>query len=808
MRIRQARLAVIVAAAVLLLVPPGAAAAGEAADYPEFPYPATDYQEQLRGQFHFSPRAGWMNDINAPLYYEGRYHLFFQHNPHGLQWDTMHWGHATSPDMVHWTQQPIALEPGVHPGNLFSGGGVVDTADTSGLAAGGHAPIVVFTGTDGVRVNYSTDGARTFQPYDGGRPVIDLPANSRDPKVFWHAVSRQWILVVWSDAGGNGVRIYSSPDLLHWAFRSRYAASWLFECPDMFPLPVDGTGEVKWVLSDAAGEYVVGSFDGTSFVADSPEPQSMDHGRTGFTGTFYAPLTFANLPDDRIVQMAWMPGNHGGTWTGNASFPVQLGLRRYPEGLRVTRTPVAELAALRGATTTWTGPVVTPDGEGDPLRGADGDTYELTAEFDVAASTAERFGFQLHVRADGGYDRAVLYDREAGTLDGVPMPAVDGKVRVQLLVDRGQLEVFGDGGRVSITDNVDFDGAPASRGLRTVAEGGSVRVTSLRMTSLASAWGDGQPTLGGNLRGPWHAVGGSWHDAPDGKRGDADGDGFYLSDQSGTDFTYEADVRLDTAAAAAITFRASPDARRHYTVNVDAAGLVKLWRPGRDIAVHPAPIARNRFYHVRVVAEGARFRVFLDHGQEPVIDAVDDAYASGLFGVNVFAGGAVISEVNVGAAGFRTGLDGPWAPVAGSWTVPGAGLQGRRTGDGFDLSATRATDFRYEGDVRILAGRAAGLTFRASADATGHYTASLDTEGYVKLWRPGRDIAVHPAPIIAGRTYHLAVVAAGRRIQVFLDHGADPVIDAVDDTYAAGLTGVNVFDGVATMQDVMLSDQT
>lgn len=130
-RTRALVLAMVVLMSMLVRPTPGSA--GEVPEYPEFPYQPTDYAENLRGQFHFSPRGGWMNDINAPLYHDGVYHLFFQHNPHGLNWDTMHWGHATSPDLVHWTQKPIALEPGVHPGDLWSGSGVVDTANTAGL---------------------------------------------------------------------------------------------------------------------------------------------------------------------------------------------------------------------------------------------------------------------------------------------------------------------------------------------------------------------------------------------------------------------------------------------------------------------------------------------------------------------------------------------------------------------------------------------------------------------------------------------------------------------------------------------------
>ncbi|MFC7615124.1 glycoside hydrolase family 32 protein [Actinokineospora soli] len=470
-----------------MLLSPPASVAGTAPDYAEFPYSHTEYTEPNRGRFHFSPRGGWMNDINAPLYHNGLYHVFFQHYPHGLAWGTMHWGHATSPDLVHWTQKPIALEPGVHPGDLWSGAGVVDSANTAGLRTGTEDPIVLFTGTNGVRIAYSTDGGRTFQSHNGGTPVVTPPGTSRDPKVFWHQPTNRWVMAIWSDNGGNGVEIYTSPDLVQWTWRSRFAAPWFYECPDLFPLALDGDpGQVRWVLADAEGEYVVGSFNGTAFTTDWTAPQRMDQGVTSFdNGTFYAGLTFNHMPDGRVVQMAWQPSNRGSTWTGNATFPAELGLKTFPDGVRVTRWPVAEIAGLRTSTQNWSNATVTPTS--DPLAGTTADTYELTATF--ALGTATSFGLRLHTRPDGTYDKAVTYDRVAQTLNGKPLAPVGGQVSVRVLVDRGQLAVFGNGGRLSLSDNVDFD--PAALGLSAFAVGGSVQLVSATLHRLGSAWGAG-----------------------------------------------------------------------------------------------------------------------------------------------------------------------------------------------------------------------------------------------------------------------------------------------------------------------------
>ena len=448
-----------------------------------FEYPQTAYDEPYRGQFHFSSRSGWLNDPNGCLYYRGTYHLFFQHHPYGLEWGEMHWGHATSPDLVHWTQQPIALTPQRHAGDLWSGNGVVDTDDASGLRDGDDDPILLFSGINGITVHYSTDGARTFHSYRDGQPVSAPPGISRDPKVFRHGDG--WAMVIWSDrdpAGrDHGVDILTSPDLLTWTFRSRFAAPWLFECPDLFPLDVDG--RTHWVLTGANGAYVVGDFDGERFRTDWVAPVRMDHGLATPEGTFYAGQTFSHVPDGRTIQMAWQPGNRGSIWTGNMTFPVTLALRAYPQGLRVVRTPIAEIASLRTGTTTLTNVPVT-----GPLAVGCADTYEISATFDVRGATAGEFGLRLHTRADGSCDRAVGYDLQDQRLYGHPLAPADGTVTMRVLVDRGQLEIFGNDGELSVSDNVDLDSAPASQGIEVYAGGGAVRLASLVLYPLRSAW--------------------------------------------------------------------------------------------------------------------------------------------------------------------------------------------------------------------------------------------------------------------------------------------------------------------------------
>jgi len=622
--------------------------AGTPQDYPEFPYPATNYQEDNRGQYHFSSRGGWINDVNAPLYYDGVYHLYYQHNPHGLQWDTMHWGHATSTDLVHWKQQAIALEPGVHPGNLFSGGGVVDTKNVSGLKDGDKDPIIVYSGTNGVTVFYSNDGGYTFKTYDEGRPVAVPQGTSRDPKVFWHEETQRWGMVVYSDHGGNGVDFYTSENLLDWTFASRFHADWLYECPDMVAMPLDGKrNKTKWVLSDASGEYVVGDFDGTTFRTDWTGPQKFNQGQTDGGGSYYAGLTFTNMPDDRIVSMAWQPGNSGTIWTGNMTFPVEMKLRTVDGAPRVVSTPVKEIKNLRTETRTFTNRTLGAPAARSLLKDIEADTYEIDAEFRLLNNKDTRFGFRIGTGANGWYDYELTYDSAARTLNGVPMAPIDDRVKVRLLVDRGQLEIYGNDGRVYQSLNVNFDSMPGGDNVELFVDG-RVHLERLTFHELGSIWG-GESTLNHNLDGQWYVDSGSWSDTPGGKKGTSGGDAFYLNTQSGDNFTYEADLRLDSGVAAAITFRSNRDATRHYTANIDSgAKVVKLWRPGRDIATYPVDVQLGRTYHLKVVADGPRLRVYLDGGAEPIIDAVDDTIPSGQFGLNIFFGTAVIQNVRVG----------------------------------------------------------------------------------------------------------------------------------------------------------------
>lgn len=209
----------------------------------------TDYNETFRPQFHFTARKNWLNDPNGLFYYRGMYHLFFQHNPFGLEWGNMTWGHAISPDLVHWQQLPNALEPDSL-GTMFSGSAVVDWENTTGFQQGEHPPIVlIYTAAGNTSpaskgkpftqcLAYSIDGGSSWQKYPGNPVMECIRPENRDPKVIWHPSSHRWIMTLYLE--GNEFAFFSSPDLKTWSPLHSLFAPESIECPDFFEIPLVG----------------------------------------------------------------------------------------------------------------------------------------------------------------------------------------------------------------------------------------------------------------------------------------------------------------------------------------------------------------------------------------------------------------------------------------------------------------------------------------------------------------------------------------------------------------------------------------
>jgi fructan beta-fructosidase len=297
------------------------------------------YSESNRPQFHFSTRRGWINDPNGLVYFNGEYHLFYQHNPYEADWENMHWGHAVSKDLLHWDELNDALYPDSL-GTIFSGSAVIDKDNTAGW--GKNTMVALYT-TAGKRmqqnVAYSVNGGRSFTKYNGN-PIL---GPDRDPKVFWYAPSKTWVMVLYNE---NYIAIYNSNNLKHWEYKSKIKG--FFECPELFELAVDGNPSNKrWVMYGASGTYMIGSFDGSDF-----KPLS---GKYFYTwGAQYAAQTFNNTPDNKRVQMGWgrieqrgMPFNH------IMLFPNEISLRTTREGIRLFCEPIPDIKKLHAKEYSW-----------------------------------------------------------------------------------------------------------------------------------------------------------------------------------------------------------------------------------------------------------------------------------------------------------------------------------------------------------------------------------------------------------------------------------------------------------------------
>jgi fructan beta-fructosidase len=484
------------------------------------------YTEPYRPQFHFSPSTGWLNDPNGLVYYDGEYHLFYQHVPVEPAVQVPHWGHAVSTDLVHWQHLPIALYPDAI-GAIWSGSAVVDWENTSGFQTGDEKVLVAFfTHRDDANLQqqsiaYSNDRGRSWLKYDGN-PMIPNPdiADFRDPKVFWHAPSSHWVMAV---VAGKRVLFYTSPDLKTWTFASEFGARQgsqrgVWECPDLFELPVDGDPQnKKWVLiisvahqespEEPATQVFVGHFDGTTFTNDAPpeEIRWLDWGSDNYAG-----VTFSDIPsqDGRRILIGWMShwwharDTPTSPWCGAMTVPRELTLRTDADGSpRLASSPVAELRAIRRRHLAIDEQVVSESTSLTVAGDIRGGAFEAVLEFDLGS--ASEFGVSLTNRAGDqtivGYDvenETLFVDRRAsGEVDfhalfgahtqEAPLP-LDSELELHILVDWSSIEVFANDGNAVITDLIYPRGEINTLGL--YAKGGSVNLIKSDIWELASTW--------------------------------------------------------------------------------------------------------------------------------------------------------------------------------------------------------------------------------------------------------------------------------------------------------------------------------
>ena len=444
------------------------------------------YRERHRPQFHFTAQRGWNNDPNGLVFHDGEYHLFYQHNPYGCTWGNMHWAHAVSTDLVHWRELGDALYPD-RLGTVFSGSGVVDVHNTAGFRTGDEQVMVcIYTSAGSTSaesegqpctqsVAYSNDCGRSWLAYAGNPVLGHVVAHNRDPKVIWHEPSGRWVMALYLDQ--HDYALFTSPDLKTWTRAGDVRLPGCTECPDLFELPLDGDpGHTRWVFWGADGSYLVGTFDGTQF---QPEGKVL----AGYAGgNAYAAQTWSHIPSDdgRRIQIAWlradvpgMPFNQGMT------FPCELTLQSTRDGARLFFRPVREIETLYDRTHRWHDLTVGP---GDaPLADVTGDLFDIRVE--CTPPDAGTFGLVVRgvpISYDAG-------ERELSCLDhSATLQPDGGRIRLQVLVDRTSIEIFGNGGRVYMPIGVVLQ--DDDRSLHLASRRGSTKVHDLEVRRLRPAW--------------------------------------------------------------------------------------------------------------------------------------------------------------------------------------------------------------------------------------------------------------------------------------------------------------------------------
>lgn len=444
-------------------------------------------KESFRPVYHHTPAYGWMNDPNGMFYKDGLYHLYFQYNPYGSVWGNMHWGHSTSTDLMHWKFEGCAIVPDAW-GAIFSGSCVVDHENTAGF--GKEAVVAFYTSAKSTpwgdiqmqSMAYSLDNGKTFTKYEGNPILTSSEKDFRDPKVFWYAPGKHWVMIL---AVGQHMEIYSSVNLKEWKKESEFGAmqgahGGVWECPDLVEIPVEGTREKKWVLicnlnpggpfGGSAAQYFVGSFDGKKFVNESPtQTKWMDWGKDN-----YATVTWNNAPDGRCIALGWMSNwqyaNNVPTRQYRSANTLARDLTLYREGQEVylKSTPSVEVKKARGKKVSIPSFKVSEKHEIVNLFEEKQGAYEVEIVIQNAGASKIAFcllndkGEKVSMYYDLNRKQFVMDRSESGTVDfSKDFPAVtvapvnvDKELTLRLFVDRSSIEAFGEDGKFVMTNLV------------------------------------------------------------------------------------------------------------------------------------------------------------------------------------------------------------------------------------------------------------------------------------------------------------------------------------------------------------------
>ena len=444
--------------------------------------------EVYRPQIHFSPETNWVNDPNGMVYHKGVYHLFYQHHPYSSVWGPMHWGHATSRDLISWKHQPIAIYPD-STGTIFSGSAVVDKNNTSGFGKKGQAPLVaIYTSHNhkgekegrsdfqNQSIAYSNDEGKTWIKYSGN-PVLKNPGitDFRDPKVMWYEPKKKWVMTL---ATKDRITFYSSPDLKKWSKESEFgkevgAHGGVWECPDLFTL--DDNGKKVWVLivsinpggpnKGSATQYFIGDFNGKTFTPSHTDTRWIDYGPDNYAG-----ITWSNT-GNRKIFLGWMSNwlyaqvVPTETWRNAMTIPRELKIKHVGKDIFIASLPVSELSRLQSQ------PVSISNLKINNRIDIAGKTGKVTLPCRINLSIDTIKDFSLIVSNDEGEELIIGFDKQhnqyfinrtkSGKIDfqkefaarhTAPRFTNNNKMNISLIIDVSSVELFADDGLSVMTE--------------------------------------------------------------------------------------------------------------------------------------------------------------------------------------------------------------------------------------------------------------------------------------------------------------------------------------------------------------------
>ncbi len=474
------------------------------------------YHEKHRPQIHFSPKAHWMNDPNGMVFMNGTYHLFFQYYPDSTVWGPMHWGHATSSNLLNWKEEEIALYPDSL-GYIFSGSAVVDKNNTAGF--GKDALVAIFTYHDAAgekagRDNYQTqglahsnDGGKTWTKYENN-PVLHNPGikDFRDPKLSWYEETKKWIMTL---ATKDRISFYSSPDLKNWTKESEFGESvgahgGVWECPDLFPIRHDN--DSIWVLfvsinpggpnGGSATQYFTGQFDGKTFTPYQTDTRWLDYGPDNYAG-----VTWSNV-GERKLFLGWMSNWQYAMlvptekWRSAMTVPRDLGLKKIGNKYFVTSIPAKELLALEDSTsyTMVRGGIISTTQSNKIIDGPVRMRLhrQEISDFEITLYNQRNQSVVIGYKKDSNQyfiDRRssgnIKFEGTFGSKYVAPRISENNELNIDLVVDNASVELFADGGLNVMTAIFFPDTIYHDVKIRTV---GGMGYDTLKITRLKRIW--------------------------------------------------------------------------------------------------------------------------------------------------------------------------------------------------------------------------------------------------------------------------------------------------------------------------------